>query len=182
MRSLAMLPKWWDEPREDAVGPDTAKSFHKKTVCPLYETLKKGTKKSQKYEGGFLGMLGVCHRSGETKMRANSERVNYDDANEYFWNRACLKKTWHSDDDENGCHTIKFTKTFREKSSYIALYLSFWRYVLRALATLHCIQQESSHHNVQNHSVLSGGVPNAVSIGSSHRARRWHGRERHRFD
>ncbi len=75
-------------------------------------------------------------------------RPNYDDLNEMFWNPSCLAYTYHCLDPDRGLQNIAYvaatryhgyglldgcgcicrplTKTFRERSSYLAILVNFF--------------------------------------------------------
>lgn len=73
-----------------------------------------------------------------------------------FWDPRCLEYTWHDTDPEHGCHTIKPVKTFREKSGYPALLLSFSRTMLfnaiffQAVNAMGAVAAESGATDVGN--------------------------------
>jgi hypothetical protein len=113
-------------------NPDFSSSFfHRTTVVPMYNLLKTSSKKDAPAPDGPLSLLCCCRKLGRKHLVKNSVRANYDDFNEMFWSPKCLAINYHSLDQEAGVQTVRrIPKTFREKSSYLALLLSFWRLVL----------------------------------------------------
>jgi hypothetical protein len=77
---------------------------------------------------GFELALFCCRKLGRKRPVKNSARPNYDDMNELFWEPDMLNVTYHNCDPEAGLGTLtRIPKTFREKSSYMAVAMSFWR-------------------------------------------------------
>ena len=104
--------------------------FQTSCIKPLYRLVKAAAAKKEVVDNScgpyVMTAGGLCGRAPKRYV-ANSERVNYDDANEFFWDPACLEKAWYAEDADNGPQTIVFVKTFFEKAGYIAILLSFWR-------------------------------------------------------
>ncbi len=118
-----------DGPAARAEDADSS-FFHRTTVVPLYNLLKASAKKDIDAPTGLASVLCFCRKLGRKHLVKNSVRANYDDFNEMFWSPKCLAINYHTLDQEAGIQTIpRIPKTFREKSSYLAILLSFWRWV-----------------------------------------------------
>jgi len=131
MRHLKSPPPDEEVHKDEEANPETS-FFQRTTVIPLYQHLKKAARKDRDVSGSCTAVVCCCHKLGRKQLVKNSCRPNYDDFNEWFWEPACLAYTYHTLDPEAGVGTIPpIRKTFREKSSYTAIILSFWRCVLR---------------------------------------------------
>lgn len=129
MRMLKSAPSEEDIAGSEADNPDPESSFfHRTTVAPLYAYIKAAAKRDQDADASLGWVICCCRKLGRKHARKNSVRPNYDDVNEYFWKAEALQYTWHSLDAEAGCNKLPpVRKTFREKASWLAVILSFWR-------------------------------------------------------
>lgn len=111
--------------------PDAPSFFQETTIRPLYNMLKAVNKKDEdasRLERDLGKVIWCFMKRGRKRAVKNSARPNYDDMNELFWSPHVVNVTYHSLDREHGLHNLgRVRKTFREKSSYAAVFLSFWR-------------------------------------------------------
>jgi hypothetical protein len=129
-------------PSEEAINsfPDDPESsfFAKTTISPLYEILKRHSRKSRPATRSSFAPC--CSRVDDVDIK-NSERPNYDDLNELFWKPECLSFAYHCLDTEKGLRQSIPTipKSFREKASWAAVILSFWRYFAFEAVLFHAL-------------------------------------------
>jgi hypothetical protein len=110
--------------------------FHTATVKPLYDLLKASAAMTEKKDlNGRRRWLCCCvarkPATGELNEVpiANFRRPNYDDLNERFWRPDVLGYTYHNLDNEKGVQRLApLRKTYRERSSYLALFTNFFPY------------------------------------------------------
>lgn len=112
--------------------------FSRTTINPLYEILKRHSRKTRPASQSYF--LCCVHRSKDVELK-NCERPNYDDLNEIFWKPECLTFAYHCLDTEKGLRQsipIIF-KSFREKATWVAVILSFWRYFAFEAVLFHAL-------------------------------------------
>ena len=89
---------------------------------------------------GVERALICCRKLGRRRFIKNSCRPNYDDLNEHFWRPECLQLVYHNLDPARGVHTMSHVdKTFREKASWPAISLSFWRWLAFLAVSFHAL-------------------------------------------
>jgi hypothetical protein len=114
--------------------------FARTTVQPLYDIIKKASRKTYPASDNiFIALMCCCRKIGREHLMANSSRPGYDDVNERFWNTDCLRVSYHKTDPDPAFNltTALFEqnetgyivrKTFRESASWLNIALSFWRW------------------------------------------------------
>lgn len=129
-------------PPEDEIrannGDAESSFFSRTTINPLYEILKRHSRKKRVATQSIVVAFCCPRKDVEVK---NCERPNYDDLNEIFWDAKCLTFAYHCLDTEKGLRQSipTIVKTFREKSTWIAVILSFWRYFAFEAVLFHAL-------------------------------------------
>ena len=107
--------------------------FARVTVLPLYEVLKRN---ARALPAPVAGAGSLCGAQGAPPALRNSDRPNYDDFNEKFWTPACLDWSYHTLDAK--CIGV-VAKTFRERASWAAVLLAFFRWFAFQAVLLHAL-------------------------------------------
>ena len=133
-----------------AEDQEASSFFHRTTVAPLYEIFKRAGRRTRPLPPRPAlaralccgGCCGVARRGKEEPVR-NSERPNYDDLNELFWRPEALGWAYHClDNGAASCFRASLpgvAKSFRERASWAALLLSFWRWFAFQAVLFHAL-------------------------------------------
>lgn len=111
--------------------------FHVTTIRPLYDLLKEVSTLTIKKDHSAVRHVCCCcvpRAAADAAVPVpNYRRPNLDDLNEAFWQPAVLRVTYHCLDADRGVQSLRpLRKSFRERSSFLALVTNTYSYWLLA--------------------------------------------------